>query len=255
VLTVQALFILSFHADIQVLEGTLVGSRFLGFHMIDPFVSLQYIAANRAFPVNLTIGTVTIVLLYLLFGRAFCGWVCPYGLISELGEKLNSVLVSKKIIRPHTQVKHINYAFWAVFLLICLGTGHLAFELINPVGILSRLLIYGVFLAAFVVLMIFAIELLYARRFWCRSICPVGATYGLLNRFSMIKVAYRGGCDKCGSCKTVCYAPHLLEVTNATLEEGKEKAVLGTDCIMCGRCVDVCHKKSMRFTNRIKNII
>lgn len=251
IILVQVLFILSFRADIQLLEGTLVGSRFLGFHMIDPFVSLQYIAANKAFPVNLTIGTITIILLYLVFGRAFCSWVCPYGLISELGERLNAKLVMKKIIRPRKQPTHINYLFWGIFLFVCATTGYLVFELVNVMAVMSRVIIYGIWMAAILALAVFAVEVLYSRRVWCRSICPVGATYGLLNRLSAIKVSYNADCDKCGSCKTVCYAPHLLDMIGGD----KERSVLGTDCLMCGRCVDVCHKDTLKFQNRLKKII
>ncbi len=254
IILVQLLFIMSFRADMQVLEGTLVGSRFLGFHMIDPFVSLQYIAANRAFPVNLTIGTVTVVLIYLVFGRAFCGWVCPYGLISELGERLHAVLISKKIIKPHRQPEHVNYAFWALFLLLCFTTGYLVFEAVNVLGIMSRLIIYGVWLAALAAVAVVAAEVLYSRRIWCKSICPVGATYGLLNRISAVKVAYTGDCDRCGSCKSVCHAPRLLDVTNRDTG-GKDKPILGTDCTMCGRCVDVCHKDTLKYVNRLKKLL
>jgi ferredoxin-type protein NapH len=250
VIAVQLFFILSFRADIQILEGTLAGSRFLGFHMIDPFISLQYIAANRAFPVNLTIGTVTVVTLYLIFGRAFCGWVCPYGLISELGEKVNDILVSKKIIRSRKLPKHIKYCFWALFLLLCFTTGYLVFELVNVMAVMSRLLIYGIWASASVMLAVFAAEV-YSRRVWCRSVCPVGTTYGLLNRISAIKVSYGAECDKCGSCKSVCHAPHLLDMVGTD----KEKSVLGADCTMCGRCVDVCHKDTLRFRNRLKRIL
>ena len=41
VISIHLLFFLSFFIDLQMLEGTLNGSRFLGFHMIDPFTTLQ----------------------------------------------------------------------------------------------------------------------------------------------------------------------------------------------------------------------
>ena len=76
---VHILFVLSYRADIQILEGDISGSRILGFHLTDAFMSFQVFAATHEFPTNLIIGTATILLFYALVGgRAFCGWVCPY---------------------------------------------------------------------------------------------------------------------------------------------------------------------------------
>jgi len=46
VIAVHLLFFLSFHVDIQALEGTLNGSRFLGFHLIDVFTTMQSLFSN-----------------------------------------------------------------------------------------------------------------------------------------------------------------------------------------------------------------
>ena len=52
-------FFLSFYIDVQVLEGTLNASRFLGFHMIDLFTTMEVFMAEHHIPVNLIIGTAT----------------------------------------------------------------------------------------------------------------------------------------------------------------------------------------------------
>ena len=98
IISIHLLFFLSFHIDIQTLEGTLNGSRFLGFHLIDPFTTIQMFLATYHLPINIIIGTVTIILFYLFIGgRTYCSWVCPYGLLSEIGEKLHNSLVTKKL--------------------------------------------------------------------------------------------------------------------------------------------------------------
>ena len=87
---VHILFMLSYRADIQILEGDISGSRILGFHLTDAFMSFQVFAATHEFPINLIIGTATILLFYALVGgRAFCGWVCPYTFLGEIGEKIH----------------------------------------------------------------------------------------------------------------------------------------------------------------------
>ena len=47
IIVINLAFFLSYFLDIQFLEGTLTGSRLLGFHLIDPFVSLEILAAEH----------------------------------------------------------------------------------------------------------------------------------------------------------------------------------------------------------------
>lgn len=122
---------LSFHIDIQTLEGTLNGSRFLGFHLIDIFTTMQLFLATYELPVNMIIGTITIVLVYLLVGgRSYCAWVCPYGILSEVGEKWHNTLVSKKIIKERKFDHRVRHIFWAMFLLFSLVSGYLVLKLL-----------------------------------------------------------------------------------------------------------------------------
>ncbi len=57
------LFFASFFFDIQILEGTMSGSRLLGFHLIDPLAAFQVILASKIIMVNLIIVVVTIFLI------------------------------------------------------------------------------------------------------------------------------------------------------------------------------------------------
>ena len=61
---IHLLFVLSFWVDIQILEGDITGSRLLGFHLSDPFITASVILAHHALPVNLLIGTFTILAFY-----------------------------------------------------------------------------------------------------------------------------------------------------------------------------------------------
>jgi len=100
VISIHLLFFLSFFIDLQILEGTLNGSRFLGFHMIDLFTTIEVFLATYHMPINMVIGVTTITIVYLLVGgRSYCAWVCPYGILSEIGEKWHNTLVKKKIIK------------------------------------------------------------------------------------------------------------------------------------------------------------
>ena len=81
---VNLLFVFSYYYDIQILEGALTASRFIGFHLIDLNAALQVMLAHKHIITNLLIGTATVLVLWILIGgRSFCSWVCPYHLLAE----------------------------------------------------------------------------------------------------------------------------------------------------------------------------
>lgn len=262
VIAIHLLFFLSFAIDIQTLEGTLNGSRFLGFHLIDPFTTIQMYLATYHMPINIVIGTSTIVLFYLFIGgRTYCSWVCPYGLLSEIAEKLHNNLVTKKIIKARKFDHRVRHIFWAMFIIMAFTSGFLVFETFNVVGILSRFIAYGWSLALGWVLVVFLIEVFFSRRAWCTYLCPIGTTYGYIGKVSALRIQWNDNCDHCMVCHDVCFENQVLDLTKAKYdEERKEKGiktqyVTGADCTLCGRCIDVCHADALKFDFRLKGLV
>ncbi len=262
VFAIHLFFFLSFYIDLQLLEGSISGSRFLGFHMIDPFISLQMFASTYKLPINMIIGITTIVIVYLLLGgRSYCSWVCPYGVISEIGEKLHNTLVNKHIIKNRTFDHRVRHIFWFIFIGLAFSSGYLVFETFNVVSILSRLFIYGWSVAVIWVVVVFLMEVFFSRRAWCKYICPVGTTYSYIGKGSALKIQWNDNCDHCMVCHDVCFENHVLELTKAKYDEERTKKgiktqyVTGTDCTLCGRCIDVCHEDALSFEFRLKGLI
>lgn len=262
VILIHLLFFLSFAIDIQTLEGTLNGSRFLGFHLIDPFTTIQVYLSTYHLPINMIIGTATIVIVYLLIGgRTYCSWVCPYGILSEIGEKLHNTLVKKKIIKSRKLDHRVRHIFWAMFIIMAFTSGYLVFETFNVVGILSRFIAYGWSVALSWVLVVFLIEVFFARRAWCTYLCPIGTTYGYIGKVSATRIQWNDNCDHCMVCHDVCFENQVLDLTRAKYDEQrKEKGitqqyVTGADCTLCGRCVDVCHADALKFDFRLKGLV
>ena len=185
------LFTFSFFLDIQILEGALTASRFVGFHLIDLNSALQVILAHKHIINNLIIGTGTVLVLWaLLGGRTFCSWVCPYHLVAEWAEKIHLFLARKRLVSDQTMDRRLRTVFWVIFALLAVATGYTVFEAISPTGILSRALIYGPSLALGWVLLLLLFEVLYSRRAWCRYVCPIGLTYGMVGAISPLRVEY-----------------------------------------------------------------
>ena len=245
---VNLLFVLSYRFDIQLVEGALTGSRFVGFHMADLNAAMQVMLAYKHVLTNLLIGVVTIFLIWwALGGRTFCAWVCPYHLLGEWAEMLHLYLAKKKLVKNHSFDRRARVWLWLTFAVLAFVSGYTVYETISPTGILSRALIYGPSLALAWVLALLLFEVLYSRRAWCRYACPIGLTYGLVGTLSPLKVVHDASrCFNDGACRQVCLVPHVL---NSTIR-GRAQAVktdLGADCTRCGMCIDVCPTEALSF--------
>jgi ferredoxin-type protein NapH len=137
---------------------------------------------------------------------------------------------------------------WVLFAVMAGVTGQTLFLTLNPIGILSRALVYGPSLALGWVALLFLFEVVYSRRAWCRYVCPVGLTYGVIGAAAPVRVRYElERCAHEGECRKVCEVPQVLDMTI----KGRARDVqvdVGPDCTRCGLCVDACPTNSLAFT-------
>jgi len=248
ILIVNALFVVSFSLDVQLIEGSLSASRVMGFHFADLNAALQVMLAFKEILINLVIGTVTVLILWwLLGGRTFCSWVCPYHLLSEFAEKIHLRLTDMKLVKDMHMHRATRTVLYVVFVALAFGTGYTVFEAISPVGILSRALIYGPGLSLIWVFALLMFEVFFTRRAWCRYMCPIGLTYGFVGITAPVYVKYDlENCLHEGDCRKVCLVPHVLEPTKKGFAL-TEQVALGADCTRCGMCVDICPTNSLTF--------
>jgi polyferredoxin len=105
-----------------------------------------------------------------------------------------------------------------------------------------------VYLMPFLTLTLFALVVAAERcdrRFWCRALCPLGALYGLVARFALLRRRPTALCPDCGDCTDLCKM--------AAFAPGKPARHLGSECQLCLKCLDMCQKEDrVVFTWRSK---
>ncbi len=251
---ILTLFLLGPLAGIWIVKGNLNYSYTLDFlPLTDPYVALQA-AMTGHFPEKLGwIGLAIVVVFYLLAGgRAYCSWVCPVNLVTDAAGWLRDRIGIKGSVHLS---RNTRYWILAMTLVGSAATGVVLWELINPVSMLHRGLIFGLGAAWTVVFAVFLFDLFVMSRGWCGRLCPVGAFYSLLGRWSPVRVSAprRSACNDCMDCFEVCPEPQVIRPALKGEEKGVGPVILAANCTNCGRCIDVCSKDVFSFGLRFNN--
>jgi cytochrome c oxidase accessory protein FixG len=181
----------------------------------------------------------------LLYGRLWCGWVCPQTLASDFADSLKTRLEKSFRRRwsgrfgPKRAVAASRGVWTAALLAMALGTGMLlacywlaprtvAWATTHPWGdVPAALTVYGI-------TAILAADMLWVRRKFCSHGCPYGALMSLLADKNTLAVRYLDerddDCIRCGKCVTDC--PMGIDI---------KQGVGQLSCIGCGECVDSCN--------------
>ncbi|MCW8957364.1 MAG: quinol dehydrogenase ferredoxin subunit NapH, partial [Gammaproteobacteria bacterium] len=255
-LGILALFLAGPWFGVWLVKGNMISSLTLDvLPLTDPYVLLQSLFAGHVMETTAVIGALIVLAFYMLLGgRAYCSWVCPINIVTDAAEWMRNKLGIKSGVQYS---RNVRYWILGMSLLLALFTGTLAWELVNPVSMINRALVFGMGFGWVMVLAIFLLDAFVSKRAWCGHLCPVGAFYSLLGKFSLVRVnAYaRNKCDDCMECFAVCPEPQVI--TPALNGEAKNigSVILSSNCTNCGRCIDICGKEVFKFDHRFKNKI
>ena len=222
-----------------------------------PIGALQALLNQRGFQIPFAV-----LGFFFLFGsflgRFVCGWLCPFGLVQDLLHKI-PVFHKRKILPMHRILKYGKY----IVLIFLVGIGSLflfggfakvpAFcKYLCPSGTLFgaipllitnkslRELAGGLFFWKLGILLMIVFLSIKIYRPFCQYLCPLGAIYGLFNRFSLVQIHWeKEQCISCLACERAC--PVSLSVSEIS------KA---PECIRCGKCIEACPEKCLYFSKR-----
>ncbi len=253
-LSIIGLFLLGPLAGMWIVKGNLAYSMTLDWlPLTDPHILLQAMLAGVNPHQEAIIGVLVVVLFYLLVGgRVYCSWVCPVNMITDMAAWLRRKLGLTASSRGSRSTR-----YWMLGLTLLLPplTGSIIWEVINPVSMAFRGIVFGLGMAWLLLLGVFLFDLLLSRNGWCGRLCPVGAFYSLLGVKSPLRVAAvdRERCDDCMECFVVCPEPHVIKPALKGAGKGIGPVILSPNCTNCGRCIDVCAEDVFSFGNRFAN--
>lgn len=186
----------------------------------------------------------------VFLGRIVCGFLCPFGFIQEL---LNKIPGRKfKVPRPLLYIKYVILIVFVILMPVVLtnymGIGKPAFcQFICPAGTLEggipllsmhdelRQTIGSLFSLKLTILIITIIGCVLSCRFFCKTLCPLAVIYGLLNKISFYHLNINEyQCVHCGKCARTC-----------KMNVDPVKHPNSVECIRCGECAEVCPTKAI----------
>ena len=181
----------------------------------------------------------------VLFGTIFCGYICPFGSFQEWIGKLGRKLFPKKYNRmvPSRIDRILRYLRYLVLIMVLYQTAvsaKLVFQSVDPYYALFNFFTNEVAVSAYIALGVITVLSLFIERPWCKYFCPYGALLGLFNSIRIFKIRRnKSTCIGCKKCDRVC--PMNIEVS--------EKEVIRDH-----RCIS-CHKCSSEITCPVKDTV
>ncbi len=178
----------------------------------------------------------------LLAGRAFCGWMCPIGTLQNLFSRLTHRLTAGTknqgrfpvhfSLRLDSWLRSLKYLILAIILLastwsiypplrdICPARAFFSFQTTTPLLIS--------------VLVVFIATSMVNKLFWCKYLCPFGASLAIFNKIAPLRLVNdQNSCTSCGSCDAAC----PMDIPNVP------ENLRSAECIQCLECLEACAVK------------
>jgi len=235
------------------------------FLQLDPLVAIGTILTTHTLYMPLLWALATVILT-IVFGRFFCGWVCPFGSIHHFVGFLGNrrIKTAEKIqLNRYREAQRVKYFILIVFLFMAAFPSidaTLQVGLLDPISLVSRsfnLLLLPIvdksinfisvsarfYEGAWLILAVFFVAILLnfvIPRFYCRFICPLGALFAILGRFAIWRIGKnKSECINCKLCEQSC-------------EGGCEPAgkIRISECVLCFNCRQDCPYDIISYQNK-----
>ena len=192
------------------------------------------------------------VLIYSTLGTAFCGWVCPQNILSEIANRLTYKLLGKRADvsiageKMKVAASKNHWLNWLVLSLLLLSMSLLmalipllyfyppeviwSFMTFRDDERLASSLhyIYAIFV------LVVLVDISFIKQYWCRFMCVYKVWQHGFKTANTLQLSYDAtrsdSCEKCNYCSTACSLN--LDPRNTDMYDS---------CINCGDCIDACN--------------
>lgn len=243
--------------QINLVHGNFLCFNLAGIPLADPLAVLQIMVKNGYLSQDLIIGALIALGIAFCLGTVFCSWICPYGLLSDLGQtvarkwqgKQRGRAVNRSGFLLKLSVFFLGFAGFLVF-----STTPVLNQLSLPAWysrIFQFIFVQGFLsVAIWVLLLVLAAEVVFRQRFWCRYICPQSVLLILAKQLNprRLRVGFDPGrCVGAKGDKSPCARSCNLGLDPKRLDHGLE-----TVCTNCGNCITACSGCGKALTYQFK---
>jgi len=248
-----------FSKHLDIIKGNTWSATIAGMQISDPLAWLgQYAASLPRSPYPywpFALSALVPVLLSIVFGRFFCGWICPATFIYELNSNFAIWLQQFGSIfgwqfdpnnGNRNQLRRMKYMILTLVLILSASTGVVLVAMIYPPAIIGRELYLAIALGGFgtgtlLFMLTLLVDLFVTRRGFCRYLCPGGALYTLLGHYRLLRIQRQvTQCNDCAKCNAAC---------EFGLDPMRDD--FGNECNNCTACIATCPTDALHFTIQI----
>jgi polyferredoxin len=201
-----------------VMTGEIPGAHAAGMFMLIAFLAIAFVCR-----------------------KAFCGWICPVGTISEWLWQGGDAAFGRNLRLPRwldITLRSLKYVLLSLFLyvVITMRVPDIRAFLSSPYGTVADVKMLDFFRhmgrATAMVLAVLLVSSVMVKNVWCRFLCPYGALLGLVSLVSPTRIRRNADlCIDCAKCAKAC--PAGLPVDTAL-------SIRSAECTACMSCVAVC---------------
>jgi len=219
----------------------MTGTELFGvLQLVDPLAAIEVSFATGPTSWSFGVAAVLLVGFWAALGRAFCGWLCPLGLVLDLVDSIRCRFLDEE--KDNLTPRHWKYRTLLLVFIWSLLSGLPIFATVSPINILVWSTLFGVG-PELVVLGAVLVGDVFSRRLWCRSLCPLGAFYSLIGRFGVFRIKVvkdHSTTPPCQRCSRTC----SMGIDVASNYSGiNAPSISDPECTRCGDCVDVCPRE------------